>query len=72
MPQLAQRLGLDLPDPLAGDLEILADPSALRKVSLAFATVYFLGNLTIPGAVLLGKLKPQSEAPVAAAAAAHR
>jgi succinate dehydrogenase / fumarate reductase cytochrome b subunit len=46
--------------------------SALRKVSLAFATVYFLGNLTIPGAVLLGKLKPQSEAPVAAAAAAHR
>jgi hypothetical protein len=24
MPQLAQRLGLDLPDALAGDLEVLA------------------------------------------------
>src|SRR6185503_20138240 len=25
MPQLAERLGLDLPDPLAGDREVLAD-----------------------------------------------
>lgn len=40
---------------------------ALRKICVVFAAAYFLGNLAIPGAVLLGKLKPRSEvAPVAA------
>lgn len=39
---------------------------ALRKIALAFCVVYFLGNLMIPGAVLLGKLTPH--APSAAVA----
>lgn len=43
----------------------------LRKVALAFATLYFIGNLAIPGAVLIGKLQPRADAP-AATAAAHR
>jgi succinate dehydrogenase / fumarate reductase cytochrome b subunit len=42
---------------------------ALRKVALAFCVAYFLGNLAIPGAVLLGKLTPR---PVNAVAAVHR
>lgn len=33
----------------------------LRKVSIVFCVVYFLGNLAIPGAVLLGKLQPRAE-----------
>ncbi len=33
---------------------------ALRKVCLVFATLYFLGNLAIPGAVLLGRLQPRA------------
>jgi succinate dehydrogenase / fumarate reductase cytochrome b subunit len=41
---------------------------ALRKVCLIFALLYFLGNLAIPGAVLLGRLQPQTTPPVAAAA----
>ena len=40
---------------------------ALRKVCIAFAALYFLGNLAIPGAVLLGKLTPRGNPPVAAA-----
>lgn len=40
---------------------------ALRKVSLLFATAYFLGNLAIPGAVLLGRLQPQAGIPNTAA-----
>lgn len=43
---------------------------ALRKISLVFALLYFLGNLAIPGAVLLGKLQPRVPAP--AVASAHR
>ncbi len=43
---------------------------ALRKICLVFAAVYFLGNLAIPGAVLLGKLQPRTE--VAAVTAAQR
>lgn len=43
---------------------------ALRKVCLVFAAVYFLGNLAIPGAVLLGKLQPSPA--VAAVTAAQR
>lgn len=39
----------------------------LRKVCLLFALGYFIGNLAIPGAVLLGKLQPRSGAPVATA-----
>lgn len=31
----------------------------LRKVALLFCALYFLGNLAIPGAVLLGKLQPR-------------
>lgn len=40
---------------------------ALRKVCVAFALLYFLGNLAIPGAVLIGKLQPHAgaSAPVA-------
>ncbi len=40
---------------------------ALRKVCVAFAIAYFLGNLAIPGAVLIGKLQPHAgaSAPVA-------
>jgi succinate dehydrogenase / fumarate reductase, cytochrome b subunit len=33
----------------------------LRKLSLVFCLVYFLGNLAIPGAVLLGFVKPGVE-----------
>ena len=43
---------------------------ALRKICVLFAAVYFLGNLAIPGAVLLGKLQPRTE--VAAVTAAQR
>ena len=32
----------------------------LRKVSVAFCLLYFIGNLAIPGAVLAGKLQPAS------------
>ncbi len=40
---------------------------ALRKVCVTFALLYFLGNLAIPGAVLIGKLQPHAgaSAPVA-------
>ncbi len=37
---------------------------ALRKITVVFCLVYFIGNLAIPGAVLAGKLQPR--APVAA------
>jgi succinate dehydrogenase / fumarate reductase cytochrome b subunit len=43
---------------------------ALRKLSVVLWTLYFLGNLAIPGAVLLGKLQPRPE--VRAALASHR
>jgi succinate dehydrogenase / fumarate reductase cytochrome b subunit len=39
---------------------------ALRKVCIVFAALYFLGNLAIPGAVLLGKLQPRADVAVAA------
>ena len=39
----------------------------LRKIVILFCVVYFLGNLAIPGAVMLGKLQPHSPAPVAVA-----
>jgi succinate dehydrogenase / fumarate reductase cytochrome b subunit len=39
---------------------------ALRKVCIAFAALYFLGNLAIPGAVLLDKLQPRAGAAVTA------
>jgi hypothetical protein len=39
----------------------------LHKAALALCVVYFLGNLAIPGAVLAGKLRPQT-AKVAATA----
>ena len=42
----------------------------LRKICIVFAAAYFLGNLAIPGAVLLGKLQPCAE--VSAALSAHR
>lgn len=32
----------------------------LRKVSIAFCVLYFLGNLIIPGAALIGKLQPRT------------
>jgi succinate dehydrogenase cytochrome b subunit len=32
----------------------------LRKICVLFALLYFLGNLSIPGAVLLGKLQPRA------------
>jgi succinate dehydrogenase / fumarate reductase, cytochrome b subunit len=35
--------------------------TALRKISVLFCIAYFLGNLAIPGAVLLGKLQPRAE-----------
>lgn len=39
----------------------------LRRIAIAFCAIYFLVNLAIPGAVLLGKLKPTIQpAPVAA------
>jgi succinate dehydrogenase / fumarate reductase cytochrome b subunit len=37
---------------------------ALRKVVIIFCTAYFLLNLAIPGAVLLGRLQPRETAPV--------
>jgi len=37
---------------------------ALRKVVIVCCTAYFLLNLAIPGAVLLGKLQPREAAPV--------
>jgi succinate dehydrogenase / fumarate reductase, cytochrome b subunit len=40
--------------------------SGLRKFCVLFCVVYFLGNLAIPGAVLIGKLQPRT-ASVAAA-----
>jgi succinate dehydrogenase / fumarate reductase cytochrome b subunit len=42
--------------------------TGLRKVAIVFCALYFLGNLVIPGAVLVGKLQPRT----AIAAAAHR
>jgi succinate dehydrogenase / fumarate reductase cytochrome b subunit len=42
----------------------------LRKVCVVFALAYFLGNLAIPGAVLLHKLTPRETA--ATTAALHR
>jgi len=33
---------------------------ALRKIAAVFCVLYFLGNLAIPGAVLLGKLTPSA------------
>jgi succinate dehydrogenase / fumarate reductase cytochrome b subunit len=43
---------------------------ALRKICIVFAALYFLGNLAIPAAVMLGKLQPR--AGVAIAASTHR
>ena len=43
---------------------------ALRKIAIVFCVVYFLGNLTIPGAVLVGKLQPRDA--TVATAAVHR
>lgn len=43
----------------------------LRKIAIVFCTVYFLGNLAIPGAVLAGKLQPR-EAVVNTTAKAER
>ena len=40
---------------------------ALRKIAIVFCTVYFLGNLAIPGAVLAGKLRPHEAVASAAA-----
>jgi succinate dehydrogenase / fumarate reductase cytochrome b subunit len=34
---------------------------SLRAISIVFCAAYFLGNLAIPGAVLLGKLQPRAE-----------
>ena len=42
---------------------------ALRKIALAFCVAYFLCNLAIPGAVLLGRLTPH---PVSTVATANR
>lgn len=33
----------------------------LRKIAIVYCVLYFLGNLAIPGAVLLGRLQPQTE-----------
>lgn len=33
----------------------------LRKIAVVFCTLYFLGNLAIPGAVLLGKLQTRED-----------
>jgi succinate dehydrogenase / fumarate reductase cytochrome b subunit len=43
----------------------------LRRVVVVLCALYFLGNLAIPGAVLMGKLQPRG-APIAAATPAHR
>jgi succinate dehydrogenase / fumarate reductase cytochrome b subunit len=42
----------------------------LRKIAVVFCLAYFLGNLAIPGAVLVGQLAPRAE--VRAAASVHR
>ncbi len=42
--------------------------AGLRGFALLFCIVYFVGNLAIPGAVLLGKLEPRTTAVAAAAA----
>ena len=34
---------------------------ALRKIALVFCLLYFLGNLAIPGSVLLGTLQPRDD-----------
>ena len=39
---------------------------ALRRLVILFCLVYFIGNLAIPGAVLLGKLRPHEPARLAA------
>ena len=39
---------------------------ALRRLVVLFCLVYFIGNLAIPGAVLLGKLRPHEPARLAA------
>lgn len=41
----------------------------LRKIAVVFCLAYFLGNLAIPGAVLLGRLTPH---PVSTVATANR
>lgn len=46
--------------------------TALRTISVVLWSLYFLGNLAIPGAVLLGKLQPRPEIRAAAAAAPQR
>jgi succinate dehydrogenase / fumarate reductase cytochrome b subunit len=38
---------------------------ALRRIVIVFCVAYFLGNLAIPGAVLLGRLQPRDAARVA-------
>ena len=42
---------------------------ALRKICIVLATVYFLGNLSIPASALLGKLQPLQPAKTAVQAA---
>jgi succinate dehydrogenase / fumarate reductase cytochrome b subunit len=42
--------------------------AGLRKIALVFCVAYFLGNLAIPGAVLLGKLQPRVAANTATVA----
>lgn len=41
----------------------------LRKVTIVFCALYFLGNLAIPGAVLMDRLEPRNPGLVASAAA---
>lgn len=43
----------------------------LRKIAVVFCIAYFVGNLAIPGAVLIGKLQPRT-AGIAAASSAQR
>lgn len=38
----------------------------LRRIVVTLCVLYFLGNLSIPGAVLIGKLKPHGPAPAVA------
>ncbi|HVS50894.1 MAG TPA: succinate dehydrogenase cytochrome b subunit [Opitutaceae bacterium] len=38
----------------------------LRKICVLFCALYFLGNLAIPGAVLLGRLQPHAPQPAPA------
>ncbi|MEO6874197.1 MAG: succinate dehydrogenase cytochrome b subunit [Opitutaceae bacterium] len=42
---------------------------ALRKIVIVFCVAYFLGNLAIPGAVLLGRLRVHEPAPTTLTAA---